>query len=285
MGNPTGQNLTAEDLGQVKRWGGDVVRLSVSSAFWLRSDCHYDRGYQAAVSAAISAVTAQHVVALVDLHTNTLTGCGKVDRQLMADSTALRFWKEVATRFGSNPLVAFDLYNEPHDISDQVWLSGGPVRATDGTPFQAAGMQQMYDAVRSTGSTNLVVVTGNGFGNDLPSLRVRGSNLVYGVHAYTCPASPDRCTTDRYEPGPILGSWVGADVPVMVTEFGYPDAGSGRFNGNVIDFAQDQGWGWIAFGWDGRDDSAFSLLSTVGPGASYQPSPAGMPVLTALAAG
>jgi hypothetical protein len=285
MGSTTGQNLTAADLAEVKRWGGNVVRLSVSSAFWLRTDCHYDHDYRADVAAAVKAVTDQRMVALVDLHTNTLTGCGQVARQLMADSTALQFWKEVATAFRANPLVAFDLYNEPHDISDQVWLSGGPVRSADGTLFRAAGMQQMYDVVRAAGATNLVVVSGNTYGSRLPALRVHGVDVVYGVHAYTCPASTESgCAADRFEPGPILGSWVGADIPVMVTEFGWPSGESGRYVRNVIAFAREQAWGWIAFAWDGRADGRFTLLSTAGPGTTYEPSPAGMPVLAALAA-
>jgi endoglucanase len=286
MGNSTGKNLTAEDLGQAKRWGANTVRLSLSSSFWLSSNCHYDPRYAAAVDQAVGAVTSQRMVALLDLHTNTPTACGKVEPQVMADRSALTFWRDVATRYASNPLVAFDLYNEPHDISDKVWLTGGVVATRTG-PFNAVGMQDLYDAVRGTGATNLVVVSGNNWANTLPANRVSGTDVVYGVHAYTCPTAVDgSCAPNPYDPSSILSSWVAPakDVPVAVTEFGWPSTASGRYVQNVIAFAHAQGWGWIAFAWDGTTSGTFSLLSTSGPGASYQPTPAGMPVLDSLAA-
>ena len=69
----------------------------------------------------------------------------------MADSPgAITFWQEVATRYKDNPLVAFDLFNEPH-VPQSVWLDGGTLRPPTGRPSHAAGMQQLYDAVRGTG--------------------------------------------------------------------------------------------------------------------------------------
>ena len=202
----------------------------------------------------------------------------------MADRSAITFWREVASRYASNRLVAFDLYNEPHDISDKVWLNGGVV-ATRSGPFNAVGMQDLYYAVRGTGAPNLVVVSGNNWANTLPTIRVSGTDVVYGVHAYTCPAAVDgSCAPNAYDPGSILSSWVAPakEVPVAVTEFGWPSSGSGRYVQNVIAFAHAQGWGWIAFAWDGTTSGTFSLLSTAGPGASYQPTPSGMPVLDSL---
>jgi hypothetical protein len=228
------------------------------------------------------------MVALVDLHTNAFAsaGCGPVGPQVMADLTAIPFWKQVAARYAANPLVAFDLYNEPHDISDDVWLHGGRVRTGD-LDVEVAGMQQLYDAVRSTGATNLVFVSGNHYGNDLPAVRVTGHDIVYGVHAYTCPTAvaAQSCSSNPYDPSSILRSWVApsSHVPVVVTEFGWPSRDSGRYIGNVIAYAQAQGWGWVAFAWDGTTDGLFSLLATAGPGATYEPSPAGMPVLSSLA--
>jgi hypothetical protein len=201
----------------------------------------------------------------------------------MADSpSSVTFWKQVAARYKSNPLVAFDLYNEPHDISSSVWLKGGQV-TENGTTFTAAGMQQLYNAVRSQGASNLVFASGNNWANTFPPL-LSGYNVVYAVHAYTCPtAPPPTCTTPNpYDPSSILGSWVSpsGSHPVMVTEFGWPDAGNGRYIASVVNYAESHGWGWNVFAWDGTSTGLFTLLAEVGPGAAYEPKPSGMSAIT-----
>jgi len=35
------------------------------------------------------------------------------------------FWKDAATKFRDHPAVLFDLFNEPHGMSWEVWRDGG----------------------------------------------------------------------------------------------------------------------------------------------------------------
>ena len=81
----------------------------------------------------------------------------------MPDRNSLAFWKEVAAAYKNHPAVIFDLYNEPHDVSWDVWRNGGKVTEKDeGRPeaseFEAVGMQALLDAVRATGAKNVVIV-------------------------------------------------------------------------------------------------------------------------------
>jgi hypothetical protein len=227
------------------------------------------------------------MVALLDLHFNTISSCGYAGQHVMADApNSINFWSQVAARYEANPLVAFDLYNEPHDISDLVWRYGGNV-TENGTSFEAAGMQQLYSAVRGQGASNLVFVSGNDWANRVPATApLSGYNIVYGVHAYTCPeTAPPGCTTPNpYDPSSILGSWVVPSwyYPVMVTEFGWPDQNDGRYITNVVNYARSHGWGWDVFAWDGTTSGQFNLLADVGPGSSYEAKPTGMAVLTGL---
>lgn len=273
--------LTKYEIDRAKKWGANFIRLSVGSPWWLSSDCHYDPNYAKRVDDALSWITGDGMVALLDLHYNSLSPCGAVGPQVMADSSALTFWKQAAARYKRNPLVAFDLYNEPHDISDAVWRNGGTV-TSGGTTFQAAGMQQLYDAVRSTGSKNLVVVSGNSWANRFAG-PISGTNIVYGVHAYTCPTSPtgSDCVTNPKDPSSILGSWVAPSTtyPVMVTEFGWPAKDDGTYVHNVISFAEAHGWGWSVFAWDGTNSGTFDLVTDAGPSATYEPNETGMPAL------
>ena len=152
----------------------------------------------------MSWITGRGMVALLDLHYNTIVPCGHVGLHEMADApNSINFWEQVAARYKSNPLVAFDLYNEPNNIPDSVWLNGG--QASEGrTVFNAAGMQQMYDAIRGQGANNLVFASANNWDRTFPPELLSGSNIVYPVHAYTCPhAPPPNCESpsDPYEPG------------------------------------------------------------------------------------
>jgi hypothetical protein len=104
----------------------------------------------------------------------------------MADADhSLSFWKSVAAEFRNNPAVAFELYNEPYmdglASGESAWtvlLRGGTLAyypatsnagryRTVGTSWNIAGMQAMLDAVRSTGATNVVLVCGLAYCNDM----------------------------------------------------------------------------------------------------------------------
>ncbi len=49
----------------------------------------------------------------------------------MPDRNSVAFWKDVAAAYKNHPAVIFDLYNEPHDVSWDVWLKGGKVTEKD----------------------------------------------------------------------------------------------------------------------------------------------------------
>ncbi len=277
--------LTAE-IAQAKAWGANVVRVPLNESFWVNTCTAGDPSnvpsYPEGVSAEVSAITSLGMVAVLDLHDNVTATCGTASQQAMADEQyAPTFWAQVAARFKSNPLVAFDLYNEPHNISDAVWLEGGAA-SYDGTTFAAAGMQQLYRVVRSTGANNLVFVSGTDWASAPAAALVSGTNIVNAVHVYTC-QSPPCSSSDLFNPWPILSQWtvVARNEPVMITEAGYPSATTGaNFTSALIGDAESLDWGWIAFAWDGTTTGEFDLLASAG--STYEPSPAGMPVLAGL---
>jgi aryl-phospho-beta-D-glucosidase BglC (GH1 family) len=204
----------------------------------------------------------------------------------------VNFWTSMADRYKDNPLVAFDLYNEPHDITWDQWLNGGSLTEPDGTRWQAAGMRQLYQAVRNTGATNLVLVSGNDWANTAPPSRylLAGSNVVYAVHAYTCPVNPPPiCTAPAPSQAPDnLAGWssMAKEEPVVITEFGWPEVTSGTYNQNVINWARAHAVGWTAYAWspgalEGPTTPEFGLVGD--PGAA-EPEASGMPVLDALTA-
>ncbi len=297
--NPTmsGTGVNEQAVIEAKEWGANFVRVPLSEDYWLSSNCDYSSTYEATVDQVVNWITSLGMVALLDLHTNSLSSCdaGTPSQHNMADEAqSPTFWSQVAARYGNpgspeySPLVAFDLYNEPHNISDSIWLNGG--ETTDyyaGISYDAAGMQQLYDTVRAAGSDNLTFISGLNWANTPPTTLVAGSNIVYAVHYYTCPGGAlSSCTNpDPYDPTPVLSQWtgLGATEPVVVTEFGWPSQSSGTYDSNVIAYATEQGWGWSAFAWeDFQHPTEWDVNGAFLSDGTAEPAPSGMPVLIAL---
>ena len=108
---------------------------------------------------------------------------------------AIPFWTSVANTFKGNDAVIFDLFNEPYasraDNNNtaegwQCWETGSPCT---GISYPVAGMQQMVNAVRSTGANNVLMLGGEEYSNDLTDwLQYEPTdpdhNLVASWHSY-----------------------------------------------------------------------------------------------------
>jgi hypothetical protein len=262
------------DIQKIRSYNVNVVRVPLGSQYWLSGGpcSEQDPSYIRAVDEMVNWITSMHMLALLDLHTEippgTLVcpGSGGQHLEPAPDRNAVAFWQEVASRYKSNPLVAFELFNEPHDISSSVWLNGGGLALSflgplipSGLPYMPTGMQQLYDTVRATGARNLVFIDGNYYAGDpspIESDPVRGTNIVYAEHDYPCSQLTTNCDID---PSPEIMRWapVRARYPVVMTEFGSPDNTSPTFNQNVVNDVEGAQppsayAGWIAFDWGGR---------------------------------
>jgi hypothetical protein len=281
--------MTSRDVDAMARWGVNLVRLPLSPNFWLRSGCAYDRHYRGRVDTIVQQLTRAHIVALLDLHTVTPCGATTTSYPMPNKSLAIPFWHQVARRYKHNPLVAFDLWNEPHNVGTPLWLHGGTVNWAG--KYTAAGMQSMYRAVRSTGARNLVFVSGLYWAASPAHKTVRGHNIVYAEHAYTCPHDPPpNCSytgVDPYDPSGYLARWdnLARRHPVVVTEFGWPNRSDpGRYIRNLIHGAQRRGRGWAVYGYNSTTNGKFDIVARRLKSAVYEPTPVGMPAVRALAA-
>ena len=294
---PAGTGVSEQTVIEAKDWGANFVRVPLSEEYWLSSNCDYSPTYEATVDQVVNWITSLGMVALLDLHTNSVSSCeaGTPSQHNMADEAqSPTFWSQVAARYGNprsaeyNPLVAFDLYNEPEGISQSIWLNGGETKDTyTGVTYDAAGMQQLYNSVRAAGSTNLTFVSGLNWANTPPTTLVNGNNVVYAVHYYTCPSeAPPNCSnTNPYDPAQDLSLWtgLGATHPVVVTEFGWPSQYSGTYDYEVITYATEEGWGWSAFAFENlANPTEWDLNEAFLSDGTAEPSPSGMPVLLAL---
>jgi hypothetical protein len=140
---PTGESSVAALL----RWHVEVVRLPLNEDCWLginRVPQHTSgKQYIDAVTSYVGRLLAHGIAVDLDLHW-TAPGTELADRQqMMPDAShAVTLWKSVAGTFGGDPLVVFELYNEPYGVSWSCWLHGCIVPGQDGQPaYQAVGMQ------------------------------------------------------------------------------------------------------------------------------------------------
>ncbi|MGH9919042.1 MAG: cellulase family glycosylhydrolase [Nitrososphaerales archaeon] len=286
--NATAPGVTQEAVQTAKDWGANIVRVPLGAQYWVLGNCEYDPAYAIVVNDVVNWITSLGMIALLDLHYTSPTGCEDAGLHNMADENeSPTFWKQVASKYASNPLVAFELFNEPHNISDQLWLDGGTTTDAYGAPvtYEAAGMQQLYDTVRSTGAGNLVFVGGTNWASTPPLLRVAGTNIVYVAHAWTCPNEPPpQCTTPNpYDPPPALAEWIAfsATEPVVVDEFGWPRPTDGQYNTNLIADVQAHRMGWVAFQFEQvKNPNGYDLVYY--PNGAPVPTASGQPVLNAL---
>jgi hypothetical protein len=223
--NAQGEHASYDDYALMRnKWGANAVRISLNQDFWLAGS-----SYAATIDQQIAWVRQLNMGIILDLHWNNGA------QQNMADRNSITFWKSVATRYKSNPWVMFELYNEPRDISWDQWRNG------DST---WAGMQEMYNAIRSVGSEHTVVVGGLNWAFDLSGIATHaldGYNIAYATHPYD------------YD-GKQIGNWPAAfgfaasKYPIIMTEFGQYCA-TNTYVADLMNYIESLGIHWTAWAW------------------------------------
>jgi endoglucanase len=251
--SPMGEQLSPSDFQLMAGWKANVVRIALNQDFWLADSPIADPNYPATVDAAVQWAEQAGMDVILDLHwsdAGVLGSCKSNCQQVMADTNSITFWSQVATTYKNDGRVLFELYNEPHDVSWTIWKSGG--QTVGG--WTAAGMQQLYDAVRATGADNLVVIGGLNYAFDLSGVatnRISGYNILYATHPYG--GSADK-GPNAWDSG--FGSLSRTD-PVIMTEFGDGQDCSGAsytpainsYISSLLSYADQHLVSWTAWAW------------------------------------
>lgn len=236
-----GENLNPQDYEFMAGWGANVVRIALNQGFWLEGSVAYVPGYPERIDQQIEWAQAAGMDVILDLHWSDRGDFGTTpDQQRMADANSVTFWDQVATRYQDDGRVLFELYNEPHDVTWQVWRDGGD----SGEGFTAVGMQTLYDTVRATGAHNVVIAGGLDYAYDLkgvPSAPLSGYNIAYASHPYDFP---------NKAPASWDADWgfLSETYPIIVTEFGSFTCGA-DYASQLIDYASDRSLSWTAWAW------------------------------------
>jgi len=276
----------------IEDWHVNIIRLPLSQDRWFGKDPNQNdegKAYRALVKEIVDLCSSKGCYIILDLHWSDVNEWGQnIGQHSMPDRNSVVFWKDFAPIYANHPAVLFDLYNEPHDVTWDVWLNGGTIKDRPNRPgmtaktFEAVGMQEMLDTVRATGAKNVVIAGGLGWAYDFNGILdgrelkdPNGNGVIYANHVYD-------------NKGDSVFTWIAnmeeasAKLPVIVSEFG-GSGGPNRRRGwwgsspsnamgddwllHVLQAIQDHNWSYTA--WDLHPAAGPTLISDW----NYMPTP------------
>ena len=266
----------------MRAWKVRAVRVPLNEECWLGTANVPSGGtsgaaYQTEVKNYVDLLISNGITPIVEMHWNygqySGQGAGCSDTKAscqkpMPDAQyAPEFWTGVANTFKGNDAVILDLFNEPYpDAANgwtdaaaawKCWRDGG---TCTGISYQVAGFQSLLNAVRATGATNVVMVGGIRWSNDLSQWLTYKptdplNNLMAFAHIYNFNACIDSTCWDR-EWAPVA-----AQVPLAITEIGENTCGH-SFIDKVMAWADSHDVGYLGWTWNNWDCSTGPSLIT-----------------------
>ncbi len=251
-------------------WGTNIVRVPLNEDCWLGingfpANNHTAAQFQSDIVNWVNLLNSNGQIVILDLHWNNSGTNQSTAQEPMPDlDHSPAFWTSVANTFKSNSSVIFDLYNEPFTTSWSCWKNGSTAAQTSpctDVGFAVAGMQTLVNTVRATGATNVLMLGGLAFSNDLSQWLANKptdpqNNLAASVHIYNFNScSNSSCWDSQVAP-------VAASVPVLAGEIGENDCASG-FISTLTSWFDLHGIGYLAWTWtnSGNCSGTPSLIS------------------------
>ncbi len=242
-------------IAAMKSWDINAVRVPLNEDCWL--GLHTRRGlggapYRRIVQRYVATLHRAGLYVILDLHWAAPGSMTSLNIIRMPDADhAPAFWRSVAATFKHDHELIFDLYNEPHDIGWSCWLRGCRIPANreygPKPAYRAAGMQQLVDAVRSTGARQPLMLGGLSWSLDL-------SGWVTHV-----PHDPDhQLLASEHNYGGLAPCMSGCQAailathrhyPVVIGELGETDCAHGYLDA-MLPFADAHRISYLGWAWD-----------------------------------
>jgi len=206
--NSRGDNVIKSVYEVFANWNCNVVRLPLSQDYWFGKITNWstprppDNGvqYQKTVDDIIQLASEFGKYIILDLHWSNGGIWGQYNGQCqMPDENSLEFWVDVAKKYKNHPAVLFNLYNEPHGITWEVWRNGGDIteivnkgKSDEKTlTYTTPGHQKILEAIRAEGANNIIVAGGLDWAYDLSGIvnyaledTPNGNGVIYDSHIY-----------------------------------------------------------------------------------------------------
>ncbi|GAA2272999.1 cellulase family glycosylhydrolase [Nonomuraea roseoviolacea subsp. roseoviolacea] len=249
----------------MKAWNIHAVRVPLNEECWNgTTGTPSGAAYQQNVKDYVALLVAGGITPIVEMHwshgqyTGQGAGCSDTAatcQKPMPDAQyAPTFWTGVANAFKGDDAVVFDLFNEPYPDAAAnwnataawtCWRDGG---TCTGIGYQVAGMQSLVNAVRATGATNVIMLGGLAWSNDLSQwLTYKPAdptgNLMAAWHTYNFNSCSSVSCWDSQ-----VGA-VAAQVPVHAGEIGQNSCAHDYID-QVMAWADAHGVGYTAWTWN-----------------------------------
>jgi hypothetical protein len=273
-------NLDSAEAEAMTTWHIGAVRVPLNEDCWLGINgapaAYSGQNYQTAIENWVTDLNNAGIVVILDLHWSAPGTYQATQQWPMADSDhTVTFWTQVATEFKSNPAVVYDPFNEPFmggttptSADWACWLNGCSTSFTgtiDGSAqtvdYTSAGMQQLVNALRSTGATQPIMVGGLNWAGDPCGIKDSGGNggvcmeianmptdplnqLAISFHTYSWTAC---ITTECWNT--VLGAAQAANLPIITGEFGEDDCSDNYIN-SYMSWADQNYVSYLAWSWE-----------------------------------
>lgn len=256
-------------------WDINIVRIPMNEDCWLGINgepaSESSTQYQTDMKNWVNLLNANGIIAILDLHwVNSGSNIASGQTAMPDLDHAPAFWTSVANAFKGNSSVIFDLFNEPYPGFNNAsstgwscWKNGSTSAGTSPCSdigYAVAGMQTLVNTVRATGATNIIMLGGLAYSNDLTGWLANeptdsAHNLAASVHIYNFNSCANTsCWNSQIAP-------VKAQVPVIAGEIGENDCASG-FITTLMSWFDSQGISYLAWTWNGYNCSSTPSLIT-----------------------
>ena len=246
----------AASVAAIASWHTNAVRIPLNEDCWLGINgapaAYSGSAYQTAIVNYVKLLNNDGLYAILDLQWTAPGTTQATGQEPMPDQDhSPAFWTSVASTFKNNPAAIFDLFNEPYPDNNTdttaawtCWKLGG---SCAGVPYQAAGMQELVNTVRSTGATNVIMLGGVEYANALDQWAKYepsdpSGQLAASFHTYNYTV----CITRTCWNASLKG--VGA-APMITGEIGEND-GAASYVGNFMGWADAHGVSYLGWTWN-----------------------------------
>lgn len=194
---------------------------------------------------------------------------------------AVRLWSTLSNRYKGDPRVAmYDVLNEPNNIPNTASQNGNQ-RLHD-------VMQRFITTIRNNNDNHLILLEGNGFGNDYNYMEKRTftntANLVYNSHRYSgggyeIDNNPNSVDGNNPNSLRLIGNLTrfrtDNNVPIWVGETG---ENSAQWMGDAANGLNSVGIGWCHWTYKRFDTNSTAALFRINPPYIVD-GPSGIPAL------
>ena len=260
----------------IASWKANVVRVPLNETCWLGingvATAFTGDTYRKAIADFVARLNGAGLFVILELHWSAAGAAKALGQAPMPNRDhSVEFWRQVATAYKGNTRVIFDLFNEPYPDNNadtpEAWRCWRDGSTCAGMTYQAAGMQELVDAVRGSGATNVIMLGGVQYASGLshwlankpvdPLNNLAASWHIYNFSWCTTPA----CWDANAAP-------VAQQVPLVLGELGQDDHNSAFVN-SLMDWMDAHQGSYLAWVWDVWGSALDLITSYDGTASAY----------------